>query len=152
MDIARGQQELLPALKTVLSIDASIRGLAAGGGVVMTYLFGEQHAAIAALAVLMTLDLLTGVANAWVRREVSSEFSRRAAVKKMQSLAVVIVGHLVDVVTTGGTPFITTAVIFVLIAGESMSVLENAAEAGVPIPRQLRHVLEKLRDDSEGRS
>jgi len=40
----------------------------------------------------------------------------------------------------------TTAVIFFYIANEGISILENSAEMGMPIPDKLREVLAQLHD------
>ena len=46
-------------------------------------------------------------------------------------------------------PMTRTAVIFFYLSNEGVSLLENAAYLGLPIPQKLKSVLEQLHDRSE---
>ena len=46
----------------------------------------------------------------------------------------------------GGTGVLRTAVIFFYLSNEGVSLLENAAHLGLPIPEKLKEVLEQLHD------
>ena len=54
-------------------------------------------------------------------------------------------GHMIDYQVIGNGSAIRTAVVFFYIANEGISIIENAAIIGVPIPQKLRDVLEQLR-------
>ena len=43
---------------------------------------------------------------------------------------------------------VRTAVIFFYLSNEGISIVENAAALGLPVPRKLKDVLEQLKDDS----
>jgi toxin secretion/phage lysis holin len=54
------------------------------------------------------------------------------------------VGHIIDskIINNGG--IIRNAVILFYISNEGISILENAANAGLPIPKKLKDVLAQL--------
>lgn len=56
----------------------------------------------------------------------------------------VAVGHIIDaqVITNGSA--VRTAVIFFYLSNEGISILENAAKIGLPIPEKLKLVLDQL--------
>ena len=61
----------------------------------------------------------------------------------------VAVGHIVDTQIIGEGSVLRTAVIFFYLSNEGISILENAARTGLPIPGKLKAVLEQLREEKE---
>ncbi|MPN15794.1 hypothetical protein SDC9_163130 [bioreactor metagenome] len=59
------------------------------------------------------------------------------------------IGHIVDIYLIGDGEVIRTAVIFFYCSNEGVSMLENAGHLGLPIPQQLKDILEQLHDRSE---
>lgn len=59
------------------------------------------------------------------------------------------IGHAIDAHVIGNGSVLRTAVIFFYIANEGLSLTENAAYLGLPIPEKLREVLEYLHDCAE---
>ena len=53
---------------------------------------------------------------------------------------------ILDVQVIGSGSVLRTAVIFFYISNEGVSLLENAAHLGLPIPEKLKEVLEQLHD------
>ncbi|MCW5939898.1 MAG: phage holin family protein [Fimbriimonadaceae bacterium] len=106
------------------------------------------HDVQTALLVLMACDVLMGLLIAFGRKEVSSSVSRVGMARKAAVLLVVAVAYLVE--TYVQTPVgLATAAFFALT--EALSVVENAARLGVPIPGFLRAALAKLRSEGEAR-
>ena len=62
----------------------------------------------------------------------------------MLIFALVGVGHLLDMQVLGSVGVLRTAVIFFYLSNEGVSLLENAAHLGLPIPEKLKAVLEQL--------
>ena len=56
----------------------------------------------------------------------------------------------VEVIGTGAV--LRTAVIFFYLSNEGVSLLENAAHLGLPIPEKLKVILAQLHDRAEGDS
>ena len=59
-------------------------------------------------------------------------------------ITVVGVGHIIDSQVLGNGGAIRTAVIFFYLSNEGVSILENAAHIGLPIPEKLKNALEQL--------
>ena len=95
------------------------------------------------------LDYLTGVMCAIVDKKLSSEIGFRGIFKKVLIFVLVGVGHLMDVQILGAAGVLRTAVIFFYLSNEGVSLVENAAHLGLPIPTKLKAVLEQLHDRSE---
>jgi len=100
---------------------------------------------LTSLLLMMAIDMAAGIAVAIMRKKLSSTISWRGACKKVIMLLLVGVAALLEPFA-GGLP-LTKMVAAFFLYNESLSVLENAAEAGVPLPRALVDTLAKLRDD-----
>ncbi len=64
-------------------------------------------------------------------------------------LVIIAMAHLVDYYIIGTGSALMTAVILFFAANEGISILENAAKLGLPIPQKLRDILEQLRKDDD---
>lgn len=107
---------------------------------------------IAGLLTLMLLDVISGTVKACMLREVSSNISMRGMYKKVMMLATVAVAWLFEMFfpkISGQTiPWgQITAGFFWLVEG--WSILENAAKAGVPLPKALVDMISKKKAADE---
>ena len=102
-----------------------------------------------ALLVFVTLDYITGVMCAVADHKLSSEVGFRGIFRKVLIFALVGVGHVLDTQVIGTGSVLRTAVIFFYISNEGVSLVENAAHLGLPIPEKLKTVLEQLHDRAE---
>ena len=59
------------------------------------------------------------------------------------------IGHVLDTHIIGTGSVLRTAIIFFYLSNEGVSLLENAAHLGLPIPEKLKDVLEQLHDRAE---
>ena len=57
--------------------------------------------------------------------------------------------NIIDVQVIGTGSVLRTAVIFFYLSNEGVSLLENAAHLGLPIPKKLKEILEQLHDRVE---
>lgn len=122
--------------------------VAAVGGAV-GYFLGGLDGIIITLAVFMLFDYITGVVNAACNHTVSSATGFKGIFKKIIILVLVGVCHLLDVHIIGnGSALRSMAGVF-YIANEGISILENAAALGVPIPEKLRNILIQLREEKK---
>lgn len=118
-----------------------------------TYL-RELAVPVIVLAGVMIIDYISGIASAWVKRELSSRVGIIGIVKKLAYLLAVAVAIVVDwVVQTaavelgvdfGGFYFFGLLVTIWLVLNECISILENLSEIGVPLPAFLLKIIEKL--------
>ncbi len=102
-----------------------------------------------ALLAFVVIDYLTGVMCAVVDRKLSSAVGFKGIFKKVLIFALVGIGHVLDAHVIGTGSVLRTAIIFFYISNEGVSLLENAAYLGLPIPQKLKSVLEQLHDRSE---
>ena len=119
-------------------------------GTAATYLWGGWDAVFLALVTLACMDYVTGWAAAWVHGRLSSDAGRRGIAKKVGMFMVVAVCNIVDQLGGLGDPILRTVAIWWYIGNESLSVVENLGEVGVPIPGRLRQALAVLRDRHDG--
>ena len=108
------------------------------------YFLGGADGLLIALAVLMALDYVTGVLCAVSDRKLSSAVGFRGLCKKLIILMLVGVAHILDVHVAGGGSALRAAVICFYMSNEGLSLLENAAHAGLPVPDKLKDVLAQL--------
>lgn len=111
------------------------------------------------LIVVMAIDYASGVAAAWVNHELSSRTGIVGIVKKLSYLALVVVGCSIDYLVSllgtqlGGTEISIKAIGLVvvcwLIINELISILENVARQGGPVPPFLASLLRHLRETTE---
>ena len=102
-----------------------------------------------ALIALAVVDYITGVMCAVTDHKLSSEIGFKGIFKKVLIFALVGIGHILDTRVIGSGSVMRTAVIFFYLSNEGVSLLENAAYLGLPIPQKLKSVLEQLHDRSE---
>lgn len=118
-------------------------------GAVIGFLYGEITGLFIAIIALMALDYITGILCGIAAKALSSEVGFRGLVKKLMVLVIIAVAHLVDYYIIGTGSALMTAVILFFAANEGISILENAAKLGLPIPKKLRDILEQLRKDDD---
>ena len=111
------------------------------------FLFGEMNGLIVTLIVLIVLDYISGVIAAIVEKKLSSEIGAQGIAKKVFMLLIVAVANIVDINVIGGESHVLKSVTVVFyIANECISLLENAGQLGVPVPKKLMDVLKQLKD------
>lgn len=76
--------------------------------------------------------------------KLSSNIGYIGIARKVVILALVGVGNLLDVYVLGQVGVVRSAVIFFYLSNEGISLLENAAHLGLPLPEKLKEVLEQL--------
>jgi len=99
-----------------------------------------------ALIVLMALDYLSGVMCAIADKKLSSAVGFKGICKKVLILMLVGVANIIDVHVVGTGAVLRGAVICFYLSNEGLSLLENAAYLGLPIPDKLREILAQLHD------
>lgn len=101
------------------------------------------------LIVFVVVDYVTCFMAAITEKSLSSEVGFKGIAKKVVIFLLVGVANMLDVHVLGQGAVIRTAVIFFYLSNEGVSILENAARLGLPIPAKLRAVLEQLRTDED---
>ena len=102
-----------------------------------------------ALIVFVVADYVTGVMCAIIDKKLSSEVGFKGIFKKVLIFILVGIAHILDVYVIGGGSILRTAVIFFYLSNEGISIIENVAIIGLPVPQKLIDVLEQLREETE---
>ena len=113
------------------------------------YFLGGCDGLLYTLLAFVVLDYVTGIMCAVADHKLSSAVGFRGIFRKILIFALVGVGHLLDVQVLGAVGVLRTAVIFFYLSNEGVSLIENAAHLGLPIPAKLKAVLEQLHDRAE---
>lgn len=115
---------------------------------VFIFLFGGIDIALQCLLIAIVLDYISGVIKAYVTKTLSSSIGLKGILKKVGVLVIVMLAVLVDRVTlnNGG---IRTLVIYYFVANEGLSILENLAVAGLPIPKKLKDSLKVIKKENK---
>ena len=122
-----------------------IRYWSAGAGAAMGEYLGSFDSLMYALMAFIVTDYITGLMCAIVERNLSSEIGFRGICHKVFILMLVGVANVIDVHVIGGGCVLRSAVIFFYISNEGISIIENAARIGLPVPEKLTSILKQLR-------
>lgn len=126
-----------------------IQGVIAIAGGFFGWFLGGLDGFLYALIAFVVIDYLTGVMCAIVDKNLSSDVGFKGLFRKILIFVMVGIGHLIDTQVIGNGSVLRTAVIFFYLSNEGVSLLENAAYLGLPIPQKLRDVLAQLHDRSD---
>ena len=118
---------------------------AAIGGFVGWFL-GGFDGFLYTLVAFVVIDYLTGVMCAINDKTLSSAVGFRGICRKVLIFAMVGLANILDVYILGEGSVLRTAVIFFYLSNEGVSMLENAAHLGMPVPDKLKDVLEQLHE------
>ena len=125
--------------------------VAVGGiGALVAQLVGNWSISMVILIVMMALDYVTGLVVAGVFHKspksesgkVESRAGWKGLCRKFGTLGIVLLAHIVDVAL--GFHFLRETAIIFYISNEAISLIENVALMGVPIPKVLTKALEVL--------
>lgn len=121
----------------------------AGIGTLFTTLFGSWDLALQILIIFMIADYVMGVLIALSNKTLSSKTGFKGLLKKAVIFVVLILAVSLDrLLNTGGWIF-RTLVCYFYIANEGISILENCACLGVPIPQQITDALIQLKEGNK---
>ena len=81
-------------------------------------------------------------------KDLSSEIGAKGIFKKVLIFALAGVGHTIDAHLIGDGSVVRSAVIFFYLSNEGISLLENAAKLGLPVPQKLRNILAQLKNEN----
>ncbi len=113
------------------------------------YFLGGFDGLLYALLVFVILDYITGVMCAVADKKLSSQVGFKGICRKVLIFALVGIGHLLDTHVIGSGSILRTAITFFYLSNEGLSLIENAAYLGLPIPAKLKTILEQLHDRAE---
>ena len=108
------------------------------------YFLGGCDGLLYALIAFVVIDYITGVMCAVADKKLSSTVGFKGICRKVLIFLLVGIANILDVQVIGSGSVLRTAVIFFYISNEGVSLLENAAHLGLPVPDRIKTVLEQL--------
>ena len=128
--------------KFIQTITAAICGI-------VGFIFGKADGMIYALLAFIIIDYVTGLTVAYINKNLSSEVGFKGIAKKVIILLLVGVGNIVDIYVLDGGAVCRSTVIGFYLANEGISILENAGNLGIPLPKKIVSVLKQLKNDNK---
>ena len=110
------------------------------------YFLGGCDGLILALLLFVVTDYITGVMCAAIDKKLSSSVGFKGIFRKVLIFMLVGIANIIDCQVIKQGSVIRTAVIFFYLSNEGLSLIENAAHLGLPVPEKLKNVLEQLHD------
>lgn len=101
--------------------------------------------------ILIALDILTGITNAFIKGEVKSSKLREGLVKKIGEITVIAIGELLSLAFNLSSTIAAGVSIYISIM-ELISICENLEKMNVPIPKFIKKALYTINsniDDKE---
>lgn len=113
------------------------------------WFLGGCDGLLIALVLFVVIDYITGVFCAITDHRLSSEIGFKGICKKVVIFLLVDIAQVLDTTVIKSGSVLRTAVVFFYLSNEGVSILENSAHLGLPIPEKLKEVLEQLHGRAE---
>lgn len=121
-------------------------------GAIIGAFIGNITGMIWALLIFAIIDYITGVTAAILEHKLSSEIGFRGITRKVLLFLIVGVANVLDVYVIGSGGVCRSMVLVFYIANEGLSIIENVARCGVPVPEKLKVILKQLEEEDHERS
>lgn len=126
-----------------------IQVIIAGIGGWLGWFLGESDGLLYTLIAFVAVDYITGVMCAVADKKLSSQVGFKGICRKVLIFALVGIGHVLDTQVIGAGSVLRTAVIFFYLSNEGVSLIENTAHLGLPVPEKIKEVLSQLHDKED---
>lgn len=133
----------------------ALKSLAAVFTSFFVYIIGMVNEAIVVLLFFMILDFITGLLRAYMTKSLNSTLGLSGVIKKFSIIVMIGMAGGIEymMISIGQEPkgLVLLAVTSFFVVNEGLSILENCAQIGLPIPPILYNALEKLHRDPVGK-
>ena len=125
-------------------------GVVAVIGIILQHLFGPWSDSFETLLILMVIDYITGISAAYINPNMKLDSSKcgAGALKKVVILLIIATTYRIDLI---GQTMAKDVVLLFFIGREGLSILENAANCGLPIPQKLKDTLAQFTEFKKNR-
>lgn len=134
-------------MTTKLDVHIILTGITA----ILTYLFGGFDSLLKVTIIFIFMDLVTGITKGFYEGNINSERSWKGLLKKSMFFVIILLATLLDKITKLNEQemsFRALTLLFI-ISNEGISILENIIEMGVPVPKKLKKILEKIQSEDD---
>ena len=115
----------------------------------LDYFLGGCDSLLIALVLFVVVHYIIGVMCAINDQKLANKVGFRGICRKVLIFILVGIANILDVEVIGTGSVLRTAIIFFYLSNEGVSLLENAAHLGLPVPTKLKDVLAQLHDRAE---
>lgn len=139
--------------------EKTIKAVISSALAALTAYFGLLVVPLIILFFAVMTDYITGLLKAYITAQLNSKTGFRGIIKKLSYFVVVIVGGgtdwliqygLAQIGITHQIPFLVALIVIIwLIINEMISILENLAAIGTPLPKWLIAFVKKLKNSVE---
>lgn len=143
----------------ILKMENTVKAIISAAIAALACYLGTLLVPLVMLIVVMLLDYITGMTKAWITSTLSSRTGVKGIVKKLLYFVAVCVAMICDWLIVSGLAaagvdginfvFISVLVIVWLVLNELISILENLAAIGVPLPSFLLKLIHRLKISTE---
>lgn len=108
---------------------------------IQQFQFRDDRWIILLPVILMGIDILTGITNAWIKGEIKSSILRKGLGKKMGEITIIAVSELFFYAIKLPVAVIDGISLYIVLM-ELISICENLIKLGVPIPNFVKKALD----------
>ena len=130
-------------LKNVLQIVI----VAIGG--FLGYFLGGFDGLLYTLVIIVIMDYVTALISSIINKKLSSDIGAKSILRKILIFLLVGIANVIEMNLLNQIYGLRTTTICFYILNESISVLENVSEAGLPVPDKLKNILAKLNQENK---
>lgn len=131
------------------SVWSVIKGIVIAAWGYITWFFGGFDGVFITLCTFAVVDYLSGVIAAIIEKQLSSQIGAKGIARKFLMFLIVGIASILDSYVLGGNSPIREIVIVFYIANEGISIIENSARLGLPIPEKLLSILKQLKSKGD---
>lgn len=114
---------------------------------IFIFLIGGFDNLFITLLIFIAIDYITGVIKAIYQKKLNSKLGLKGILKKLGYIFIVMIATLFDYLIGDSTLAVRSLIIYFFISNEAISILENWALMGLPLPKKIFQVFESLKDD-----
>ena len=118
-------------------------------GGLFTWLYHAWDGSIKVLVTLVIIDYITGILKSAYQGKLESSVGFKGIAKKFIIFAFIAIAHIIDAEFLGHNAMLREAAIYFYCANEGFSIIENAGELNVPIPKIIKNMFEKLKSKTD---
>lgn len=130
------------------NLQSALRLAAAALAGLCTAAFGGADIWLRSLLLFILLDYISGFLAAFITKQLSSDIGTRGLAKKILILLIIALANKLDLALALAGSLRSTVIGF-YVANEGLSIFENVARAGVPVPKALASALDILNEEPE---
>ena len=108
------------------------------------YIIEEYNILFKSLLLFIIIDYLTGILKSIYNKSLNSKIGAKGIIKKIGYIFIVIISLLVDRLLNCN---ISNIIIYMFIANEGLSILENWSQMGIKIPNILKNKFNNINKD-----